>query len=118
MQFLCLTGDVTGYARPLDAARRRNIGTGTFALTEIAELACSSVEKPSGSYVWRDRMPLHRPIRTRYLLVWTLCYGSILASASFAADQPQWGQRYTRNMVSARRGLWRHSIRPPAAVPG
>ena len=29
----------------------------------------------------------------------------VWAGAVFAADQPQWGERYTRNMVSSEHGL-------------
>jgi outer membrane protein assembly factor BamB len=42
----------------------------------------------------------------RGALLFRLLLGSwLLSAAAFAGDQPQWGQRYTRNMVSAEKGL-------------
>jgi outer membrane protein assembly factor BamB len=46
----------------------------------------------AGSCVWRLLVP-----------AWFCCLG--IASVVLAADQPQWGQRYSRNMVSAETGL-------------
>lgn len=39
------------------------------------------------------------------LLIPTLIFGLIAISAVYADDQPQWGQRYSRNMVSDETGL-------------
>jgi len=50
-------------------------------------------------------MPLPRSVPLRCLLFETLCCGSLLVPAASGADQPQWGQQYTRNMVSAERSL-------------
>ncbi|MHC4282724.1 MAG: PQQ-binding-like beta-propeller repeat protein, partial [Planctomycetota bacterium] len=40
-----------------------------------------------------------------YLLICTLFCSHIVTSTILAADQPQWGQRYSRNMVSSETGL-------------
>jgi len=41
--------------------------------------------------------------RLRFGLLWLTCLA--IVSVLAAADQPQWGERYSRNMVSAERGL-------------
>ncbi|MGB2827428.1 MAG: hypothetical protein WBC50_04435, partial [Dehalococcoidales bacterium] len=44
-------------------------------------------------------------ILSKQLLIPTLIFSLIVTSAVFADDQPQWGQRYSRNMVSNETGL-------------
>ncbi|HUU18796.1 MAG TPA: PQQ-binding-like beta-propeller repeat protein [Sedimentisphaerales bacterium] len=48
---------------------------------------------------------LKRKILSRQLLIPTLIFSLIVISAVYADDQPQWGQRYSRNMVSDETGL-------------
>ncbi len=50
----------------------------------------------------RDDNHQRRAGRTRACAALASC---LLAAAAAAADQPQWGERFTRNMVSAEKGL-------------
>ena len=49
-------------------------------------------------------MRKHTQIDGRCLVVTLIC-NTLLAATGFAGDQPQWGQAWTRNMVSGETGL-------------
>lgn len=48
---------------------------------------------------------LTEKILSKHLLIPTLFFGLFIISVVYADDQPQWGQRYSRNMVSDETGL-------------
>jgi len=48
---------------------------------------------------------LTEKILSKQLLIPTLIFSLVVTSAVFSDDQPQWGRRYSRNMVSDETGL-------------
>ena len=50
-------------------------------------------------------MPYHGLLSYDFVMRFTLCLGLLVAVAAFGADQPQWGQAWSRNMVSDEKGL-------------